>query len=88
LSYSAKQEVQRMVKLALRSRYRDKEITKDEYTDINKVVSRKLYGLVIDASALADQREREKWQAVADDEVVKAIALLSTGKVCSSESDA
>ncbi|KAK3718149.1 hypothetical protein LTR37_005264 [Vermiconidia calcicola] len=77
LSYSAKQEVQRMVKLALGSRYRDKEITKDQYTDINRDVSRKLYDLVRDASALADQAEREKWQGVAEEEVRKAVAALA-----------
>lgn len=77
LSYSAKEEVQRMVKLALGSRYRDKEITKDQYTDINRDVSRKLYELVGDASHLADHDERDKWQKVADEEVQKAIAALS-----------
>jgi hypothetical protein len=77
LSYSAKEEVQRMVKLALGSRYRGKEITKDQYTDINRDVSRKLYELVGDASHLADPDEREKWQKVAEDEVKKAVAALS-----------
>lgn len=77
LSYSTKQEIQRMVKLALGSRYRDKEITKDQYTDINRDVSRKLYDLVGDANGLADQMEREKWQGIADDEVKKAITALS-----------
>ena len=66
-----------MVKLSLGSRYRDKEITKEQYTDINRDVSRKLYELVGDASALADQTEREKWQSVADDEVKRAIVALS-----------
>jgi hypothetical protein len=66
-----------MVKLALGPRYRDKEINKDQYTDINRDVSRKLYEMVGSAAALADQAEREKWQGVADDEVKKAIAALS-----------
>lgn len=66
-----------MVKLVLSPRYRDKEITKDQYTDINRDVSRKLYDLVGTATALADQMEREKWQGVAEDEVKKAITALS-----------
>lgn len=66
-----------MVKLALGTRYRDKEITKDQYTDINKNVSRKLYDLVQDASALAGKEQRERWQAVADEEVQKAINAIS-----------
>ena len=77
LSYSAKQEVQRMVKIALGTRYRDKEISKDQYTDVNRDVSRRLYELVGDASALSDQAERERWQGVADEEVQKAVAALS-----------
>lgn len=73
LSYSAKEEIQRMVKAALKPHYRRKSISKDEYTDINRDVSRKLYDMVGDASALSDQRERERFQEAADDEVEKAI---------------
>lgn len=76
LSYSTKTEVQRMVKTALGPRYRNGEVTKDQYTDINRDVSRKLYDMVGDASALADQTERVRWQAAADDEVKKAITAL------------
>ncbi|KAF2481243.1 hypothetical protein BDY17DRAFT_300954 [Neohortaea acidophila] len=82
LSYSAKEEIQRMVKLALGSRYRDREVTKEQYTDINKSVSRKLYDLVGDVSALADQAERERWQAVADEEVKQAVAALAATTIC------
>lgn len=67
-----------MVKLSLGPRYRDKEITKEQYTDINRDVSRKLYDLVGDASALTDSEEREKWQNVANDEVQTAIEALPT----------
>lgn len=78
LSYSAKEEIQRMVKLSLGARYREKEVTKDQYTDINRDVSRKMYDLVGDASALMDQESRAKWQQVANDEVQKAIDALPT----------
>jgi hypothetical protein len=76
LSYSSKEEIQRMVKMALRPRYNAKLITKDQYTDINRDVSRKLYDRVGDASALMEQAEREKWQGVAEAEVLNAIAEL------------
>ncbi|KAK5137854.1 hypothetical protein LTR08_006623 [Meristemomyces frigidus] len=79
LSYSAKEEIQRMVTLALGPRYREKEISKDQYTGINRDVSRKMYDLVRDASALADQAERERWQGIAEDEVRKAITTLHFG---------
>jgi hypothetical protein len=70
-----------MVKLSLGSRYRDKEITKDQYTEINRDVSRKLYELVGSADALSDHAEREKWQGVADDEVKKAVIALSAVQI-------
>ena len=62
-----------MVKIALRPRYLDKTINKDQYTDINRDVSRKMYDLVGDVSALADQRARERWQGMAAEEVQKAV---------------
>lgn len=79
LSYSAKEEIQRMVKLALGPRYREKEINKDQYTDVNRDVSRKMYEMVGDASALTDHTERERWQNVAEQEVKKAIDMLHFG---------
>lgn len=81
LSYSTKEEIQRMVKLALGSRYREKEITKEQYTDINRDVSRKMYELVGDASHLADSIERDKWQKIAEEEVQKAVAALATATI-------
>jgi len=79
LSYSAKEEIQRMVKLALGPRYREKEINKDQYTDVNRDVSRKMYEMVGNASALTDQAGRERWQIVAEQEVKKAIETLHFG---------
>nr|POE79711.1 phd and ring finger domain-containing protein [Quercus suber] len=76
LSYSAKEEVQRMVKAALGPRYRDKTISKEQYTEINRDVSRKMYDLVGDAASLADQTERERFQGIADDEVSKAVLSI------------
>jgi hypothetical protein len=77
ISYSAKEEIQRMVKIALKPRYVDKTINKDQYTDINRDISRKMYDLVGDASALADQNARERWQGMAAEEVRKAVASLA-----------
>ncbi|PNS15267.1 hypothetical protein CAC42_8268 [Sphaceloma murrayae] len=76
LSYSTKAEVQRMVKNALGMRYRTKEISKDEYTDINRDVSRMLYEQIEDASDLADYDSRNRLQKLATDEVEKAVEAL------------
>ncbi|KAF2144063.1 uncharacterized protein K452DRAFT_285274 [Aplosporella prunicola CBS 121167] len=76
MSYSAKAEIQRMVKAVLKPMYSKQEIDKDEYTDINMKISRKMYDIVGDANNLAEQRTREKWQDVATDEVKKAVKAL------------
>lgn len=84
MSYSAKEEIQRMVKIALRPRYLEKTIDKDQYTDINRDVSRKMYDLVGDASALADQSARERWQGIAAEEVRMAVARVAADTSSSS----
>lgn len=76
MSYSTKTEIQRMVKAALGTRYKDKQITKDQYTDINRDVSRTLYDQVRDAEGLANQEGRDKWQQVANDEVERAVETI------------
>lgn len=77
ISLASKEEIQRMVKLALKPRYRDKQISKDQYTDINRDVSRRLYDLVGDATALANEQERAKWQDIAEQEVQRAITKIA-----------
>lgn len=78
LSYSSKQEIQRMVKLAIGGRYRDGHITKDQYTGINRDVSRKLYDMIGSATQLGTGDARAKWQAIAEKEVAQAVTLLQT----------
>lgn len=69
-----------MVTAVLKPLYLKKEVTKEEYTDINRDISRLLYEKVGDAgaAALADQETREKWQRMAGDEVDNAIKALRT----------
>jgi len=76
LSYSTKAELQRMVKNALGPRYREQEITKDQYTDINRDISHMLYDHVEDAKGLADQGARDRLQEMANNEVQKAIEAI------------
>ena len=80
MSYSTKTEIQRMVKAVLGPRYRGGEINKDQYTDINRDVSRMLYEMVGDAEGLANQDGREKWQEVASAEVERAIGAIRSPK--------
>jgi hypothetical protein len=81
LSYSTKAELQRMVTAVLKPIYLKKEVTKEEYTDVNRDVSRLLYEKVGEAGAdaLADQDTREKWQKMATNEVDIAVKALRAG---------
>lgn len=78
ISYSTKAELQRMVTVVLKPLYVKKEISKSEYTDINRDVSRLMYDRVGDAGAeaLADSETRDKWQKMATDEVEDAVKVL------------
>lgn len=82
LSYSTKAELQRMVTVVLKPFYTRKEISKDQYTDINREISRLLYDRVGDAGAeaLANQETREKWQKMASQEVDDALKALGTSR--------
>lgn len=78
LSYSTKKEIQRMVTAPLRPLYVNKEVTKDQYTDINRDVCRLIYERVggAGAAALMNQETREKWQKMAEQEVHSALKAL------------
>lgn len=75
LSYTSKAEIQRMVTFVLKPLYVKKDITKDDYTAINRDISRLLYERVSEegGEALANQENRERWQKMAVDEVDLAV---------------
>ncbi|EXJ86268.1 hypothetical protein A1O1_06638 [Capronia coronata CBS 617.96] len=75
MSLNAKADVQRLVATALKPHYHDQTITKDEYTIINREISRMLYDRIGDFEAL-DRDGKAKWEKVAGDEVNKAVHAL------------
>ncbi|KAK4940903.1 hypothetical protein LTR10_019056 [Elasticomyces elasticus] len=75
MSLSAKEDVQKLVASALKPHYHDQTISKDEYTTINRDISRKLYDKIGDFEEL-DRNNKAKWEKVAGDEVQKAIVAL------------
>jgi PHD-finger len=75
LSFNAKSDVQKMVSSALKPYYQKKTISKDEYTMVNRDISRKLYDKIGDFEALGVEG-RAKWEKVAGDEVDRAVATL------------
>ena len=78
---STKSDIQKLVKDALRSPYKNNELTKDQYTEINRHVSRMLYDKVSESSHL-DEEAAETLRRLAGDEVTKAVhSLHSMGDV-------
>jgi hypothetical protein len=77
LSLGAKTDVQKMVAAALNPYWKKQEVSKDQFTDINRNISRKLYDRVEDLGVL-DQNNREGWEKVANEEVSKAVEALKS----------
>ncbi|EXJ61556.1 hypothetical protein A1O7_01984 [Cladophialophora yegresii CBS 114405] len=75
MSLTAKEDVQKLVSSALKPHFHDQTITKDEYTSINRDISRMLYDKIGDFEAL-DVDDRSKWEKIAGDEVNKAVSSL------------
>ena len=76
MSITAKTDVQKMVAAILKPLYHDSKISKDDYTTINRDVSRLLYDKIGDFEAL-DIEGRAKWEKIASEEVNKALQGLS-----------
>lgn len=65
-----------MVAAALRPAYQRQEVDKNQYTDINRIVSRKMYDRVSDDGGLTNGAMKDKWQSVVAEEVNLAIGRI------------
>ena len=74
---SIKTDLQKMVSTALTPHYQSNTVSKDQYTDINRNVSRFLYEKVGDAGSVTSET-RKTWERLASDEVAKAVQSLRT----------
>jgi hypothetical protein len=72
----AKEGINKIVKSALAPHWKSAEITKEQYADINRDVSRKLYEIVADRD-LSDEREKSAWEKIATKEVATAVRSLT-----------
>ncbi|KAL2864465.1 putative PHD and RING finger domain protein [Aspergillus lucknowensis] len=88
LSLTVKSDIQKLVGKALKPYYRSKVVSKDEYTDINRNISRKLYDRALGLESL-ESNTKARLEATAKEEVQKAIDTLkhSTGKLNGSSDD-
>ena len=75
MSLNAKSSLQKIVSSALRPHYHGNKIDKDQYTDINRNVSRMLYDMV-GKDENVDGDKREEWERIAREEVERAIEAL------------
>lgn len=66
-----------MVSAALKPWYQNQDISKDEYTQINRDISRMLYDKVGDIATL-DTEAKIRWKKVADEEVSRAVDTLKS----------
>lgn len=73
MSIEDKSAIQQMVKAVLKPRYRKEEINADQYTDVNRDVSRMLYDRIGESSVLTDPEERERFERLAAEQVENAI---------------
>ncbi len=76
LSIEAKEGITKLVKNALAPHWKAAEITKEQYADINRDVSRKLYEIVAERSN-NNEREKSAWEKIATAEVATAVKSLT-----------
>ncbi len=72
---STKSDLQKMVTSALKPHYRNNTVSKDQYTDINRNISRMLYEKVGDSGTIEGEA-RETYERLAGEEVSKAVESL------------
>jgi hypothetical protein len=76
MSIEAKEGISKIVRTALEPHYKKPAgITKEQYSNINRVVSHMLYEKIPDPGAL-DENEKSIWEKIASAEVTKAVESL------------
>ncbi|KAB8219238.1 hypothetical protein BDV33DRAFT_173938 [Aspergillus novoparasiticus] len=75
LSLAVKTDIQKLVSTALKPYYRSKTVSKDEYTEINRNISRMLYEQVGDVETIGADAKTDL-ETTAKEQVTKAIDAL------------
>ncbi|CCU81246.1 hypothetical protein/PHD and RING finger domain-containing protein [Blumeria hordei DH14] len=76
MSIETKADISRIVKSALEPHWNSAEITKEQYGQINRDVSRKLYNILADQN-LSDEKEKRRCKKIATAEVEIAVNSLT-----------
>lgn len=74
---NSKADVQKLVSSALKPHYHEGKLDADQYTIINRDISRMLYDKIGNFDAL-DLEGRARWEKIAGEEVNKAVTALAT----------
>ncbi|KAJ8067999.1 hypothetical protein OCU04_003577 [Sclerotinia nivalis] len=75
MSIEEKESISKMVKTALGPHWKSQKISNEQYCDINRNVSRKLYELVADKNT--SDGDKSSWERIATSEVSKAVQSLT-----------
>lgn len=76
MSIEAKEGINKIVKSALAPHWKAAEITKEQYADINREISRKLYEIA--AEQRTNDEAGNELGKIATTEVANAVKLLTT----------
>ncbi|KAB5570559.1 hypothetical protein GE09DRAFT_711635 [Coniochaeta sp. 2T2.1] len=75
LPLETKQDINNIVRDALRPHWKSAQLTSTQYATINRDVSHKLYDEVADPTAI-DEEDRKNWEKMASKEVARAVSEL------------
>lgn len=77
MSIEAKEGINKIVRTALDPHYKKPSgITKEQYANINRAVSRLLYDRIADPETLENETAKSAWERIATREVAKAVEGL------------
>jgi len=76
MSLSTKTEIQKLVSAALKPAYKKKQINTEQYTDINRDVSRLLYDIAAKGGDSSHGHDKERWRTIAAEEVENSVRKL------------
>lgn len=75
MSIEEKQSISKIVKTALGPHWKSQKISEQQYSDINRNVSRKLYEMIADKNI--SEGDKKSWERIATSEVSKAVQSLT-----------
>ena len=81
INICTKNDIEKMVRNALTPHYRPGGISKEDFSNINKSISRKLYSMVVVETGRIKDWEKGKWQKMAEEEVQREVDELKNAMV-------